>query len=129
MLLNAKETDMTRKVAQAFLPVCLLVCLAATLIAAQRPPAPRHEVVGHIAGMAPGHHAVLRAAGRERHAATARADGTYVLRGLRPGSYTIRPSHPRYHFTPDFRSVAITNHDVGNVNFVAHLRPLPPRRR
>jgi len=73
--------------------VCLPVCLAATLIAAQR------------------------------HSATARADGSYILQGLRPGSSTIRPSHPRYHFTPDFRSVAITNHDVGNVNFVAHLSP------
>jgi hypothetical protein len=122
---------MTRKVAQAFLPVCLLVCLAATLMAAQRPrpPVPRFEVSGHVAGMASGHHALVRATGREPHSATARADGTYILRGLRPGSYTIRPSHPRYHFTPDFRSVAITNHDVGNVNFVAHLRPLPPRRR
>jgi hypothetical protein len=122
---------MTRKVAPAFLPVFLFVFLAVTLMAAQRPrpPVPRFEVSGHVAGMAPGHHALVRATGREPHSATARADGTYILRGLRPGSYTVRPSHPGYYFTPNYHSVGVTNHDLGDVNFVAHPRPLPPRSR
>jgi hypothetical protein len=88
---------MTRKVPQALLTVSVFVCLA---FAAQRPPIPRYEVTGHIAGMGPNHRAVIRATGRATHSATAHPDGTYILRAMARGSYTIRPSHPGYRFAP-----------------------------
>ncbi len=115
---------MIKEAAQALLTMSVLVCLT---FAAQRPRIPRYEVSGHIAGMAPNHRAVIRATGRAAHSATAHPDGTYMLRAMARGSYTIRPSHPGYRFTPIFRTVAITNHDIASVDFVAH--PLPPRRR
>jgi hypothetical protein len=52
-----------------------------------------------------------------------------TLRQIRENLRTVRPSHPGYYFTPNYHSVGVTNHDVGKVNFVAHPRPLPPRRR
>jgi hypothetical protein len=48
------------------------------------------------------------------------SDGTFVLRGVLPGSYSVRPQSQRYHFTPAFRTVAVTTQDAQSVNFTAH---------
>ncbi len=103
----------------------LLSYLAAAPAAAQ--PLPRHEITGRVSGLIVPHHVVVRTSGRGNHTTTTHADGVYILRGLRPGTYTVRPVDRRYRFSPTFHTVAITNHDVHEVDFVAH--PLPPRRR
>jgi hypothetical protein len=93
-------------------------------------PVPRHTLSGTITGLAPAHHTVVRAnkhSSKETHTSSTRADGAYTLRGLTPGSYTVRPSHPRYTFFPSFASVVVRDSDRVEINFQA--KPLPPRKR
>jgi len=107
------------------LGACLAV--AGLLCYLDAAPLPRHEITGRVSGLGVPHYVVVRASGRQNHTTTTHADGVYILRGLRPGTYTVRPVDRRYRFSPTFHTVAITNHDVHEVDFVAH--PLPPRRR
>jgi len=110
------------------LAALLSAAAAAWAGAPAKKPVPRHTLSGTITGLAPGHHAVVRAnkhSSKETHTASTRADGTYTLRGLTPGSYTVRPSHPRYTFFPSFASVVVRDSDRVDINFRA--KPLPPR--
>jgi len=94
-------------------------------------PLPRHTLSGTVTGLKPGHHAVVRANkayGKEIHTTSTRAGGGYILRGLSPGSYTVRPSHPRYRFHPNFHSVVVTGSDRVDVDFHATFIP-PPKGR
>jgi len=97
----------------------------------QNKPVPRSTLSGTVSGLAPGHHAVLKANkvySKEVHTTYTRGDGAYTLRGLTPGSYTVRPSHPRYYFTPNFRSVVVRDQDRVDIDFEAHPKA-PPKKR
>jgi hypothetical protein len=103
-----------------------IVLVAAALAAAPpkakaKAPAERFEINGDIAGYQKGHVVVIRTSGKGQHSASTHADGTFVLRALPPGSYTLRPQSQYYHFTPTFRTVAVTTHDVQGVSFTAHV--------
>jgi hypothetical protein len=105
-------------------------CLAVTLFAApasQKAP-PRYTVSGRIAGMEAAHRAriVLSTANKPNRSATMLADGTYEVRNVPPGSYTVRPAHALYSFSPSFHTAAVTTHDVINIDFTA--RRLPPKK-
>lgn len=105
-------------------------CAAAALFAAAGGPhpLPRFTIEGHVAGLGPAHHAVLdfSSPGKPHRRVTTHDDGTYILRNVVPGSYSVRPSHSGYRFSPSFRTVAVTSHDRTNIDFTAH--PLPHRR-
>jgi hypothetical protein len=81
----------------------------------------RFEIHGHIAGYQSGHVVLVKTTGKGQHAASTHADGTFILRGILPGTYEVRPHSSHYHFTPSFRTVAVTTHDVTGVNFTAHV--------
>lgn len=121
------------------LPITLLVCALTaglfTLLAApprndRKGPPPRFEMLGHIDGFVKGRPAVIRLTGKTERSASVRSDGTFLLRGLPPGSYTVRPESRHYRFSPTFRTVALIDHDVAGVGFTAHPHEPPkPRRR
>jgi hypothetical protein len=105
-------------------------CLALTLFAAPPPQKapPRYTVSGRIAGLETAHHAriVLSAANKPNRSATTLADGTYIIRNVPPGSYSVRPAHALYRFSPTFHTAAVTSHDVINIDFTASR--LPPKK-
>ena len=116
----------------AVLIACFLVHGLAALAASQpkgktKGAVQRFEIQGHIAGYQPGHVVVVRTSGKGQHSASTHSDGTFVLRGILPGSYTLRPQSQHYHFSPAFHSVAVTTHDVQSVNFTAH--PVEPKKK
>ena len=96
---------------------------------APRPPVKRYDVAGHISGL--GTHRVtvhLTAAHRPSRSAVTREDGSFIFRDVLAGAYTARPRHTRFRFSPTFRTVAVTSHDIGGVQFDAHELPRPRRR-
>jgi hypothetical protein len=105
-------------------------CIAAALVAAAGGPrpTPKYTVEGHVAGLGPSHRAALdfSSPGKPQRRVTTQGDGTYILRNVAPASYSVRPSHAGYSFSPSFRTVAVTNHDRTDIDFTAH--PLPHRR-
>lgn len=106
----------------------LAVLLAFSILPIAAAPPQRFDMNGHVAGYQPGHVVVVRTSGKGQHSASTHADGTFVLRALLPGSYTVRPQSQYYHFTPAFRTVVVTTHDVQGVNFTAHLAQ-PKKKR
>lgn len=50
---------------------------------------------------------------------TTDARGDYVLSGLAPGTYTVRPTMTGIRFLPPSRSVEVSSSDVGDVSFEA----------
>ncbi len=48
------------------------------------------------------------------------ADGSYTIRNVVPGTYTVTPSMEGATFTPVSRSVPVTDQNVGGVNFTAN---------
>jgi hypothetical protein len=122
-------TRLLKRLAPYVLGLMAVAVLTAPAWAASAPPKkpiPRHTLNGTVAGLAPGHHALIKATkayGRETHTSSTRGDGGYTLRGLTPGSYTVRPSHTRYHFVPSFRTVLVRVSDVEGVDFTAHPHP------
>jgi hypothetical protein len=105
----------------------LAVLLAGPILPIAAAPPQRFEINGHVAGHQPGHVVVIRTTGKGQHSASTHADGTFVLRGLLPGSYTLRPQSQHYHFAPVFRTVVLTTHDLHEVNFTAH--PAQPTKK
>ena len=93
------------------------------------PPPPRYTISGHIAGLASSHHARVAATANNKptRTATTQAEGSYTLRNVAPGSYSIRPTRSGYTFSPSFRTVAVTTADRVDIDFVAH--PLPKKGR
>jgi len=116
----------------AVLIACFFVHGPVALAASQpkgkaKGPVQRFEIQGHIAGYQPGHVVVVKASGKGQHSASTHSDGTFVLRSVLPGSYSVRPQSQHYHFSPTFHSVAVTTHDVQGVNFTAHA--VEPKKR
>lgn len=104
-------------------PACSLMLMFSSP-AAQRPLVRHYTVSGHISGLGT-HHALVRMT-RPRvpgHTASTHEDGSFTLRTVAPGTYTIRPSHASFTFSPTFRTVAVTSHDVDGVHFTAHAKP------
>jgi hypothetical protein len=105
------------------------ICLAATLFSVagadkskkKTGPPPKYEIAGSITQMAPPHRARVVATSNNKPArsATMTADGTFTLRTVSPGSYTVRPSHSLYVFSPTFRTVSVTDHDITGLTFKA----------
>jgi hypothetical protein len=117
---------------QLLVAACVWMTFAAPPGAPQSPKksaSPLYTISGQITGMAPGRRATIVATsyGHPRHSATSRSDGGYTLRALVPSTYTIRPSHALYTFSPSFRTVAVTGHDVTDGDFVAHEKPKKQR--
>jgi hypothetical protein len=79
-----------------------------------------YALTGRVEGLEKGHLAKIALTGKAKRSTYTRKDGTYVFKDLLAGTYEARPSHPKYHFTPNFHTVAITNHDMQDINFTAH---------
>jgi hypothetical protein len=79
----------------------------------------KFEISGHVAGLGAGHHASIRVSGKIVHTVSTHDDGTFRFAGLPPDSYTIRPACQGYHFSPTFRTVAVTDQDRHNIGFTA----------
>jgi hypothetical protein len=86
---------------------------------------PRYIMSGTITDMGPTHRArvIATSSGKPDRSTTMAADGTFTLRNVLPGSYTLRPSHTLYIFSPTFRTVAVTDHDMTVLPFKAMLVP------
>jgi len=107
-------------------PACILATLFAAFGAQKSSPKkptaqPRYTISGYIGGLVP-HRAMVKATayGKPSHSASTRSDGTFTLQSVLPGTYSVRPSHASYSFAPTFHTVAVTNHDVHNIDFTAH---------
>lgn len=101
------------------------LALGATPPAGEKnPPPAKYDITGHIADISADFRAKLTLSGNRKPARTiaAQADGSFAFRNVGPGSYSLRPSHAKFTFSPSFHTVAITNHDVPNVNFTAHMK-------
>lgn len=115
--------------ARLLIPACILATLFTAFGAQKSSPKkpaaqPRYTISGYIGGLVP-HRAMVKATdpGKPSHSASTRSDGTFTLQSVLPGTYDIRPSHASYSFAPTFHTVAVTNHDVHNINFTAHAHP------
>ena len=107
----------------------LLTLPAAHGASKKTPPPPKYTISGHITDLASSHHARVAATANNKPArtATTQADGSYTLRNVAPGSYSIRPTRSGYTFSPSFRTIAVTTVDRVDIDFVAH--PLPKKGR
>lgn len=87
-------------------------------------PPEKYDITGHIAVISADYRAKLTLSGRNKptRTITAQADGSYAFRSIPPGSYTLRPTHPKFTFSPSFHTVALTNHDLQAVDFTAHQK-------
>jgi hypothetical protein len=109
----------------------ICICLAAALlplIGADKAPTkapPKYVVSGTITGMGPTHRArvAFTSNGKSDRFVTTTADGTFTLKNVLPGSYSVRPSHALYSFSPTFRTVAVTDHDMTVLPFNATMHP------
>jgi hypothetical protein len=115
-------------------PVLLGSLALATPAAAQSQkkasPAPKYTISGSITGLGPSHRArvVATSSNHPQRGAYTRDDGGYTLQSVYAGSYTVRPTHAGYRFTPTFRTVAVTTADRVDINFVAHPLPVKGQR-
>lgn len=90
---------------------------------AKAKPAPKtFDLTGHLAQLPAEFRGQVTLSGNRKPARTitAQADGTFAFRKVAPGSYTVRPRHAKFTFTPSFHTVAITDHDRDHVDFTAH---------
>jgi hypothetical protein len=107
---------------------CGLLLLLPSL-GAPPPPVRRHDVTGHIGGLGPHRVTVhLTAALKPSRSAVTHEDGRFIFRDVLAGVYQVRPRHTRFRFSPTFRTLAITSHDISGVNFQAHELPRPHPR-
>ncbi len=111
---------------RCFLVVAFSVPMALALLAAPKP-VPRFDVTGHIDGLESRRvQVVARSSSRPTRSILTTSDGTFTIRDVMAGTYTIRPVDSRFRFSPTFHTVGVT-HDVHGVNFRAFLKP--PRKR
>jgi hypothetical protein len=89
-----------------------------------KPPVKTYDITGHLDQLSADFRGHVTLSGNRRPSRTtaAQADGTFAFRNVPPGSYTVRPKHGKFTFTPSFHTVAITDHDRDHVDFTAHPR-------
>jgi hypothetical protein len=109
--------------------ICIWLAAAILpLIGADKAPTkapPKYVLSGSITGMGSTHRAriVATSSGKPDRSVTMAADGTFTLKNILPGSYSVRPSHALYSFSPSFRTVAVTDHDITVLPFNATVLP------
>ncbi|MFB3777355.1 MAG: carboxypeptidase-like regulatory domain-containing protein [Bryobacteraceae bacterium] len=113
-------------------PVLLGSLALVTLTAAQKKkvsPPPKYTISGTITGLGANHRArvVATSSNHPQRGAYTREDGSYTLQSVYAGSYSVRPTHAGYRFTPSFHTVAVTTADRVEINFVA--TPLPTKSK
>jgi hypothetical protein len=86
---------------------------------AHQDPVPKFTISDTITGLGPNHRATVKTSGKAVRTTTTRADGNYTLNNMERGSYSVRPSHTGYHFSPSFHTAAVTTQDLTSVNFTA----------
>ena len=91
---------------------------------ANKPPTKTYSIAGHVADLKVGFRATMKLSGNNKpnRTMTGQADGSFAFRNVPPGSYTVRPSNPKFTFSPSFHTVAVTDHDHEQVDFTAHYR-------
>ena len=107
-----------------FVPESRLITVAARDVTgvnftAHQDPQAKFTISGTITGLGPNHHATVRTSGKAVRSTTTHDDGTYELQDLERGTYTVRPSHLSYHFSPSFHTAAVTTQNLTGVNFTA----------
>jgi len=95
-----------------------------------KPPVKTFDVTGHLAQLSADFRGLVTLSGNRKpsRTITAQADGTFAFRKVPPGTYTVRPRHGKFTFSPAFHSVAITDHDRDHVDFTAHPSGGHPKR-
>jgi hypothetical protein len=82
----------------------------------------RHLMNGHVYGLQPGHHATIHASGPTTRTATTLSDGTWEIKNMVPGVYTVTATRTNYTITPDHHTVDVNNSDKHGINFNAQLK-------
>jgi hypothetical protein len=82
----------------------------------------RHLMNGHVYGLQPGHHATIHAHGPTTRTATTLSDGTWEMKNMAPGVYTVNATRANYTITPDHHTVDVGHSDRHEINFNAHLQ-------
>ena len=109
---------------RCFRLVSASLLLAASLLGAAgpKPTVKSYDITGHLAQLSADHRAQVTLSGNRKpsRTITAQADGSFAFRKVAPGSYTVRPRHSKFTFSPAFHTVAVTDHDHAKVDFTAH---------
>ncbi len=82
----------------------------------------KYSMRGNVSGLDHGHHVTIKLTGKLPRSVSTREDGSFEVRNLPPGTYTVRPVHSRYVFSPTFSTVAVTNHDKEVRGFKAMMK-------
>ena len=82
----------------------------------------KYSLRGHVTGLDHGHRVTIKLTGKLPRSVSTREDGSFEVRNLPPGSYTVRPVHSRYVFSPTFSTVAVTDHDKEIHDFKAMMK-------
>ena len=82
----------------------------------------RRTMSGRVYGLRSGHHASVHVHGPANGTVITRSDGTWEMKNLPPGIYSVSVTRGGYSFSPVDRSIDLRNHDVHNVNFSGRLQ-------
>jgi len=77
----------------------------------------RRSMTGRIYGLRAGHHATVHVHGPTNSAASTRSDGTWEIKNLPAGVYSVSVTRSGYTFTPVDRSIDLRLRDAHGVNF------------
>lgn len=82
----------------------------------------KYSLSGHVSGLDHGHRVSIKLTGKLPRSVSTREDGSFEVRNLPSGTYTVRPVHSKYVFSPTFSTVAITNHNMEVHDFKAMMK-------
>lgn len=107
-----------------FLGLTLTLAAPGVALAAKGKPAhvEKYAMRGHVSGLEHGHRVSIKLTGKLSRSVSTREDGSFEVRNLPPGTYTVRPVNARYIFSPTFSTVAVTNHDKDVRDFKAMIK-------
>ena len=74
-------------------------------------------ITGRVYGLGPGQHAMIHVHGPANRSVSTRSDGTWEVKDLPPGVYTVAATRIGYTFRPVDRTVDTRLRDARNVNF------------